>query len=114
MFPSLDNLAGLSAWVFALNASKHSEANSAMLVARDAVTTVVNLGNQTGVPHHLASGLLYGLPMTQNQLPTQWLDDIGYNYQRSGGAQIPAPGRGWIWGLTEYQVSSLEILCVAG
>lgn len=31
--------------------------------------------------------------------------EIGYNYERAGGAQIPAPGRGWIWGLTEYEVS---------
>lgn len=36
---------------------------------------------------------------------SKFYSEIGYNYERAGGAQIPAPGRGWIWGLTEYEVS---------
>jgi len=30
--------------------------------------------------------------------------DMGFNYARAGGAQVPAPGRGWIWGYDEYKV----------
>lgn len=36
--------------------------------------------------------------------------NIGYKYERAGGAQIPAPGRGWIWGLTEYKVRFTSLL----
>ena len=31
-------------------------------------TSVVNLGNLTGTPEHLASGVLYGIPDTPNQI----------------------------------------------
>ncbi|KAJ5812530.1 hypothetical protein N7474_008831 [Penicillium riverlandense] len=91
---------------------------------RDTVTAQVNFGNNTGTPQHLASGLLYGVPDTLNQIPvrpfhsfamccvansvldlqSQFYETIGYNYERAGGAQVAAPGRGWIWGLTEYKV----------
>ena len=67
-------------------------------------TSTVNLGNNTGTPAHLASGFIYGIPDTQNQIPDQFYTDMGFNYARAGGAQVPAPGRGWIWGLTEYKV----------
>ncbi|RHZ54011.1 glycoside hydrolase family 39 protein [Aspergillus thermomutatus] len=70
---------------------------------RDTVTAQVNFSNNTGKPQHLASGLLYGLPDTPNQIPSKFYTDIGYNYERAGGAQVPAPGRGWIWGLAEYK-----------
>ncbi|EAW08790.1 glycoside hydrolase family 39 protein [Aspergillus clavatus NRRL 1] len=73
------------------------------LQARDAVTAQVNFANNTGAPQHLASGLLYGLPDTPNQIPAHFYTDIGFNYERAGGAQVPSPGRGWIWGVTEYQ-----------
>lgn len=69
-------------------------------------TTTVNLSNNTGTPAHLASGFIYGIPDTANQIPDHFYTDIGFNYARAGGAQVAAPGRGWIWGLTEYKVSS--------
>ncbi len=75
------------------------------LEPRDTITSTVNLGNNTGSPEHLASGFIYGLPDTQNQIPDHFYTDIGFNYARAGGAQVPAPGRGWIWGLAEYKVS---------
>ena len=28
---------------------------------------------------------------------------MGFRYGRAGGAQLGAPARGWIWGLSEYQ-----------
>jgi hypothetical protein len=74
------------------------------LVKRQSGTSVVNLSNNTGIPQHLASGVLYGIPDTPNQIPDHFYTDMGFNYARAGGAQIPAPGRGWIWGFTEYQV----------
>lgn len=67
-------------------------------------TSVVNLGNNTGSPEHLASGILYGIPDTPDQIPQNLYEDMGFNYARAGGAQVAAPGRGWIWGLTEYKV----------
>lgn len=39
------------------------------VLKRDSVTAVVNFGNNTGAPQHLASGLLYGVPDTLNQIP---------------------------------------------
>ncbi|KAE9379028.1 glycoside hydrolase family 39 protein [Stipitochalara longipes BDJ] len=74
------------------------------LEPRDTITSTVNLGNNTGTPEHLASGFIYGIPDTANQIPDHFYTDIGFNYARAGGAQVPAPGRGWIWGLSEYKV----------
>ena len=68
----------------------------------------VNLGVSTGNPEHLASGFIYGIPDTKNQIPSHFFSDIDFNYGRAGGAQVAAPGRGWIWGLTEYKVSRLH------
>lgn len=74
------------------------------LVERVLGTSVVSLGNNTGAPKHLASGILYGLPDTANQIPDHFYTDMGFNYARAGGAQVAAPGRGWIWGVSEYKV----------
>ncbi|KAH7018741.1 glycoside hydrolase superfamily [Macrophomina phaseolina] len=60
-------------------------------------TAVVSLANNTGKPSHYASGVLYGIPDTQNQIPDHFYTDIGFNYARAGGAQVASPGRGWIW-----------------
>jgi hypothetical protein len=68
-------------------------------------TSTIDLSNNTGKPQHLASGILYGIPDTKNQIPDHFYTDIGFNYARAGGAQVAAPGRGWIWGLSEYKVS---------
>lgn len=65
------------------------------------VTAVVNFGNNTGTPQHLASGTLYGLPDDTTQIPSTFFSDIGWNYERAGGAQTP--GTGWIGGLAAYQ-----------
>jgi hypothetical protein len=37
--------------------------------SRDAVTAQVNFNQNTGWPQHFASGLLYGVPDTVNQIP---------------------------------------------
>ena len=74
-------------------------------------TATVNLGSNIGIPEHLASGWIYGIPDTLNQIPDHFYTDVGFRYGRAGGAQVVAPGRGWIWGLSEYKVC-LFILAV--
>ncbi|KAL9622910.1 MAG: hypothetical protein Q9160_002836 [Pyrenula sp. 1 TL-2023] len=70
---------------------------------RDSVTAVVNLSNNTGAINHLASGTLYGVPDKADQIPDSFYKNMGWNYLRAGGAQVAAPGRGWIWGINEYR-----------
>jgi hypothetical protein len=73
------------------------------LAPRDSVTAVVNLASTRGASKHVASGFIYGIPDTPNQIPDHWYTDIAFNYGRAGGAQLDAPARGWVWGLTEYK-----------
>jgi hypothetical protein len=51
----------------------------------DADTAVVNLGLTKGKPQHLASGFIYGIPDTPNQVADHWYTDMGFNYARVGG-----------------------------
>ncbi|KAL1845865.1 hypothetical protein Daus18300_014427 [Diaporthe australafricana] len=72
------------------------------LERRQSTTAVVNFGNNTGTPQHLASGTLYGLPDgSTTQIPDHFYTDIGWNYERAGGAQTS--GKGWIGGLAAYK-----------
>lgn len=76
---------------------------AAGLVTADNLTATVNLSVSKGKPVHWASGFIYGIPDTPNQIPDHYYTDIGFRYGRAGGAQLNAPARGWIWGLTEYK-----------
>lgn len=67
-------------------------------------TASVRLDVSTGSPHQLASGILYGIPEDQNQIPDVFFRDIAFKYCRAGGAQLP--GRGWIGSRQGYQVRS--------
>jgi hypothetical protein len=67
-------------------------------------TATVNLAVAQGTPSHLASGFLYGIPDAANQVPSHFYTDMGFNYARAGGSQLPAPARGWVYGTTEFQV----------
>lgn len=49
-----------------------------------------------------AAGILYGLPDTPNQIPDHFYTDIGFNYHRTGGAQLDEYG-GWVTGLEGYE-----------
>jgi hypothetical protein len=64
----------------------------------------VNLNVNTGTPQHLASGFIYGIPDTVNQIPSSFYSEVDFGYGRAGGAQVASPGLGWIWGLAEYKV----------
>jgi len=68
-------------------------------------TAMVNLKNMTGAPQNLASGALYGLPQNENQIPSHFFTDIGFNFARAGGSQLPA--KGWIENVTSYEVYML-------
>lgn len=70
---------------------------------QDQQIAVVNLANKTGAPEHLASGLLYGVPLAQDQIPDHFFEEFGLTYQRGGGTHI-GDGGGWISGLPSYQV----------
>lgn len=75
-------------------------------VKRDTVqgTATVDLAAPSGAPSHLASGFLYGIPDRQNQVPDHFYRDMGFKYGRNGGAQLPAPARGWVFGVNEFNV----------
>ena len=73
-----------------------------LLAAANAQTATVTLSAQIGAPSHLASGLIYGIPDTQNQIPAQFYTGMGFNYGRAGGAQLPSPSRGWVYSTSEY------------
>ncbi|KAK0494782.1 glycoside hydrolase family 39 protein [Armillaria luteobubalina] len=60
--------------------------------------TTVDLSTNLGTPLHLASGFIYGIPDTPNQIPDHFYTEMGFNYARAGGAQVLSPGRGWIFG----------------
>ncbi|KFY15287.1 hypothetical protein V492_02104 [Pseudogymnoascus sp. VKM F-4246] len=72
-------------------------------------TATANLGSNIGAPKYLASGFIYGIPDTANQIPDHFYTDIKFNYCRAGGAQVGSPGRGWIHGITEYKVDLISI-----
>ncbi|KAL6917399.1 hypothetical protein FSST1_008894 [Fusarium sambucinum] len=49
----------------------------------------VDLTVTTGPPRHLASGILYGIPDKPDQIPERFYKEIGFNYGRGGGSQLP-------------------------
>lgn len=66
-------------------------------------TAVVHLDKSSGSPQQLASGILYGIPDQQNQIPDSYYTGINFKYSRAGGAQTA--GQGWIGSLAGYKVS---------
>lgn len=67
-------------------------------------TATVDLARPIGTPQHLAAGFLYGIPDTPDQIPDHFYTDIGFNYGRAGGSQLGSPARGWVHGITEFEV----------
>jgi hypothetical protein len=84
---------------------ERSPAANAVIEKRATVsgTAVVHLDENTGNPQHLASGFIYGIPDTANQIPDHFYTDIGFNFGRASGAQISA--KGWLGGVDQYVVS---------
>lgn len=67
-------------------------------------TSNVNLNVNTGNVMHYGSGMLMGVTPNWQQIPAHWYKDIGMWNQRTGGAQLGEPARGWTYGETEFQV----------
>ncbi|CRK13242.1 hypothetical protein HYQ45_013388 [Verticillium longisporum] len=69
-------------------------------------TATVNLAEPSGTPAHLASGFIYGLPdntdgTANTDIPDRFIDGMGFNYCRAGGAQLPDGSLGWAAGQYE-------------
>ncbi|KAJ7512235.1 glycoside hydrolase superfamily [Mycena galericulata] len=58
--------------------------------------TTADLSVNWGTPVHRASGVLYGVPDTKNQIPSSFYTGMGFNYLSAGGAQFSSSG--WIFG----------------
>jgi hypothetical protein len=71
----------------------------------------VDLAVQTGPPRHLASGILYGIPDKPDQIPDHFYQDIGFNYGRGGGSQLPGT-KGYAVSLPDYKVNDLRACLV--
>ncbi|KAK3059187.1 hypothetical protein LTR09_000753 [Extremus antarcticus] len=63
-------------------------------------TATVDLAVKRGSPQDYASGFIYGIPDTPDHIPDHFYENMGFNYARVGGAQIPAGG--WITGPDGY------------
>lgn len=48
-------------------------------------TATVDLAVKRGKPQHWASGFIYGIPDTPNQIPDYFYENMGFNYARAGG-----------------------------
>ena len=66
----------------------------------------VDVSTTTGPPRHLASGILYGIPDRSDQIPDHFYKDIGFNYGRGGGSQLPNT-KGYAVNFEDYKVSSV-------
>ncbi|KAJ4245555.1 hypothetical protein NW762_014064 [Fusarium torreyae] len=69
----------------------------------------VDLNVQTGPPRHLASGILYGIPDKPNQIPDQFYKEIGFNYGRGGGSQLPNT-KGYAVNIEDYKARFASVL----
>ncbi|KIW14275.1 hypothetical protein PV08_07057 [Exophiala spinifera] len=63
-------------------------------------TATITLSSSMGAPSHLASGFIYGIPDTPDQIPPKFYTGMGFRYNRAGGAQTPS--KGWLAGVSEY------------
>lgn len=51
-------------------------------------TAVVDLSTNRGGTKHLAAGFIYGIPDSETQIPDHWYTNMGFEYNRGGGAQM--------------------------
>ncbi|KAL9473210.1 hypothetical protein ACSS6W_007590 [Trichoderma asperelloides] len=83
---------------------------SPILEQRADNTAIVNLAASRGPSKHAASGFIYGIPDNSGQIPSHYWTDLDIRSCRTGGAQLGAPNRGWVWGLGEYRGRFLSSL----
>jgi hypothetical protein len=60
-------------------------------------TVAVDLSTTLGAVQHRASGTLYGMTENGQNPPDHFYRDIGWHFERAGGAQLDRPG-GWVSG----------------
>lgn len=56
-------------------------------------STTVSLTNVTGVPHNLASGILFGVPDNGSQRPQDVYSGYSLNFAHGGGPSLRSPRR---------------------
>ncbi|KAF2014204.1 glycoside hydrolase family 39 protein [Aaosphaeria arxii CBS 175.79] len=64
-------------------------------------SAVVFLDQQTGETQQLASGWIYGIPDSPDQIPDKFYTEVGFRYGRGGGSQLPDT-RGWYRSKADY------------
>lgn len=108
-FGLLSTMHLLNTLALVANIVVHASATPVEVVKRQLGTATVSLAQPSGTPSQLASGFIYGIPDNGSsisaQIPDHFYTDIKFNYCRAGGAQLPAPSRGWIFGVQEFDVS---------
>ena len=65
-------------------------------------TATVTLSKPSGVPQHLASGMIYGIPAKPNQVPAEFYTGMGFRWNLAGAAQTNTTG--WIGGVHDFNV----------
>ncbi|KAH8193549.1 hypothetical protein TruAng_012284 [Truncatella angustata] len=76
---------------------------SSLDTRQSATPAVLDLAITQGTPQQLASGILYGVPDVEDQIPDVYYTGPKLNKFRAGGAQLFDVGqRGWHW--NEYSV----------
>src|ERR1035437_8994529 len=77
-----------------------------MISHRLPIATVrADLSREVGPATQRASGILYGLTEDGANPPNAFLTDIGFRFERAGGAQLDSPG-GWVAGRYERRWAS--------
>lgn len=71
-------------------------------------TATVTLSKPSGHPEHLASGMIYGIPATPNQIPAQFYDEIGFRWNLAGAAQTPTTG--WLGSEEDFEIRFQDVL----
>jgi hypothetical protein len=73
-------------------------------------TLHIDVGRKVGPADHRGSGILYGLTEDGANPPDRYLTEMGFRFQRAGGAQLDSPG-GWVAGRYERRWASALAQC---
>lgn len=63
-------------------------------------TATVSLSRPSGIPEHLASGMIYGIPAKPNQIPAEFYSGMGFRWNLAGAAQTATTG--WLGGVDDF------------
>ena len=88
----MKSIIGFGALLPAAVAINSTPAPGENLHKRTLGTATVTLSAPRGSPSKYASGFIYGVSNTLDQIPDEFYTGMGYNYGRCGGAQTPSAG----------------------